>query len=453
MNKKLILGVAPTRRGWFTNSKVMENRDAINKAAHELCDESDAEFVGIEGLSSDGTMSELSDADRIIERFRKKNVNALFIPHVNFGQEETVLKLAKALMVPTLIWGERDGCPNGLSERLTDTQCGLFATGKVLYRCNIPFTYIENSYLSDKVFQDGFRNFLAAARIVINLKNVRIGQISVRPQPFLSVMINESELMERFGIELVPIHASYITENAKKLASSINVQHILNDYQSAGIDLSSMSKEARHNMAGLELSIRNFAEENSCSAVVSECWNIYRESLCIRPCAAFGNLSDSGLPIACENDVHGAISMLIAQACNNGNEPIFLADLTQRHPSNDNAELLWHCGPFPKSLKGQEGKPFINDGTGNWRLKDGPLTLIRFDGCHGVYNLFSGEAKTCEGPITNGNYVWSEVTNWPNWEQKLVTGPYIHHVACVYGKYVNAIKEACKYIPVSFDEP
>ena len=52
----------------------------------------------------------------------------------------------------------------------------------------------------------------------------------------------------------------------------------------------------------------------------------------------------------------------------------------------------------------------------------------------------------CEGPVTNGNYVWIETGNWPEWEKKLIYGPYIHHLVGVHGCYADVLKESCKYI-------
>ena len=57
------------------------------------------------------------------------------------------------------------------------------------------------------------------------------------------------------------------------------------------------------------------------------------------------------MPLSCETGINGAITLAILRACNLFEESEFLADLTIRHPQNDNAELLWHCGPFPYSLK------------------------------------------------------------------------------------------------------
>lgn len=69
------------------------------------------------------------------------------------------------------------------------------------------------------------------------------------------------------------------------------------------------------------------------------------------PCVVLGEMADNGMPLSCETDINGAITLAILRACNLFEESEFLADLTIRHPQNDNAELLWHCGPFPYSLK------------------------------------------------------------------------------------------------------
>ena len=83
----------------------------------------------------------------------------------------------------------------------------------------------------------------------------------------------------------------------------------------------------------------------------------------------------------------------------------------------------------------------------HFRLKDGTLTVARFDGERGQFRLGFGEGKMVEGPETQNNYAWVEVDNWPRWERTLMEGPYIHHLAMAYGHYGDALQEACKYIP------
>ena len=157
----------------------------------------------------------------------------------------------------------------------------------------------------------------------------------------------------------------------------------------------------------------------------------------------------------CETDIHGAITAVMTQALTFNTEPQFFADLTVRHPEDDNAELLWHCGNFPRSLAGDQASAVAGlnrynadrYGVAQWELKSGELTIARFDGDHGDYRLLIGEAVTTEGPRNLGSYVWMKVENWPLWEHRLVEGPYIHHVSGVYGHYGDILLEACRYIP------
>ena len=168
-------------------------------------------------------------------------------------------------------------------------------------------------------------------------------------------------------------------------------------------------------------------------------------------CAVIGELTDMGIPVSCETDINGAITMAILRACTLGEQAEFLADLTIRHPENDNAELLWHCGPFPYSLKAAESKARIVGGQEQFELKQGDLTVCRFDEIDGEYYLFAGEARTTTGPETMGTYVWMETDNWKKWEEKLMFGPYIHHLGGIYGKMFPVLKEAARYLGVKLD--
>jgi hypothetical protein len=94
---------------------------------------------------------------------------------------------------------------------------------------------------------------------------------------------------------------------------------------------------------------------------------------------------------------------------------------------------------------GRVGSKF--EGRGQWELQEGDMSIARFDVIEGKYSLFPGEARAVDGPMTTGTYVWAEVDDWKRWEEKFIFGPYIHHVAVVYGRYQQVLAEACKYIP------
>ncbi len=400
--KKLRLGVAATRRDSWAAPKAFENYRAImawlsGKADQydiELIDMSELKFEDkevvfgkeIRKMKADVLLTDYEDAVIAAEHFKRKKVDALFFPFCDFGQEEAVAKLAKEVRVPVLIWGPRDEMPVGMEWRPTDTQCGLFAASKVLQRYGIQFTYIENCRLEDPLFEKEFLKFIRCADIVSAFRSLRILQLSVRPQQFLGVMVNEGELLERFGIEVVPVTTSELfaeiaraeEEDQEEIESFCReTKEIL---RSSGTLNPSETGKHLEVLGAVTAGIMRLAKKYRCTAAACECWH---EIVCrydISPCFALGELNERGLPCACEMDIHGAVSSVIAAAANRYREPSFLADLTIRHPDQDNVELLWHCGPFAKSLKDPKQEGYVAEtGQGYYPLKKGGLTIVRLD--------------------------------------------------------------------------
>ena len=195
------------------------------------------------------------------------------------------------------------------------------------------------------------------------------------------------------------------------------------------------------------LALCEMAERHDIDGVAMECWSLLPERYGISGCQIVGQLCQRGLPCACEGDVLGAVTAVMMQAAALDKEPVFFSDITSRHPEQDNTELLWHCGPYPPSLAHPDTPPKSTfHGRGAFQLKNGPITIARLDAANGRYSLFSGEGRGVDGPPKKGNYVWLEVDCWADWEEKIVFGPYIHHVAGAYGQYSQILSEACKYL-------
>ncbi|GIP57671.1 L-fucose/L-arabinose isomerase family protein [Paenibacillus woosongensis] len=453
--KKLKLGYAPTRRFTFSAEDAFKYKVMIKEKIQSFG--MDFELVDLEGINEEGLLyDDHIAADRIVERFKRENVDAVFFPHCNFGTEDTVARVGKALGKPVLLWGPRDEAPLEDGMRLRDTQCGLFATGKVLRRFNVPFTYVTNSRVDSPVFERGFTNFVAAANVVKQFRNLRILQIGPRPTSFWTMICNEGELLERFGIELHPITLIDIQRASQRIekGSSSELAEAI-DYIKAKLDWSEVTEEDVRRIAALKVAMKQYAVQNGCSAIAIQCWSALQEAMGIMPCLANAILTDEQIPVTCETDIHGAITSVMVQAATMNQLPTFFADLTVRHPENENGELLFHCGNFPVSLSVEErpklSRHFLFDdhapGTHEGEIKGGGMTLARFDGDHGEYQLFLGKARGIQGPYTRGSYVWVEVNDWPLWEEKLVKGPYVHHSVGIHANVIPALYEACNYIP------
>lgn len=453
--KTVKIGVAPLRRtAWshkpFNLGEAIKYKEMILKHLKNY----DVELVTLEGITEDGLLFNVEDAEKVAELFIREGVDGVFVPHCNFGSEESAARLCRRVGKPVLLWGPKDYVNPDDFYRYRDSQCGLFATSKVLQMYGVEFSYIENCDIEDNIFAEGFRKFLAVASVIREFRKLRIGQIGTRPAPFVSVKCNEMELLQKFGIEVIPITMTDLkrkfdecrTKNHDRIMEQVEIMKQTFTVKCA-------DEDQLERIAALKLTVEEWALEERLSAAVAMCWGPMIETVGIAPCFVLGEVCDDGFPFICESDIHGAVTAVMAMAAARYTTPIFLSDITIRHPENPNAELLWHCGAFAKSLARESEELVINkhynrlcSAVGEWELKGGLLTIARFDCINGQYSIFLGNAKGTQGPKTVGSYLWMEVDDWSKWENKLIYGPYIHHCVGIHADVVPVLEEACRYI-------
>ncbi|HHV10876.1 MAG TPA: fucose isomerase [Clostridiales bacterium] len=450
---KLRLGVLPIKRSYLSLDVAAVEKDRMFSVIRAIKPEA-VTLVDIEDICNRGVAYRQEDIKAVVEKFKKEEIEAIFLMHCDFGEEEIAVKIVRSFRLPLLLWGPRDQRPNKPGAYGRDTQCGIFANSKVLLRNNITFSYIYNVDTDSVEFRDGYENFLRTAMIVRDLKDLRIAQIGQRPRQFMSVIASEGALMESFGIEVVPISAYEIITQTISLADSDDAQ-VAEEVRKLKdkMDCSGMEEVQLRRIAALKKIVLARMEENGCRAGAIECWSLFPAAMGIPPCMIISELADMGLPLACEADLNGALTSVIAQAAGLNEQAVFFADLTIRNPENDNSELLWHCGPFPYSLREEVCRARMVDGQATWQLKKGDITILRCDDLAGSYYLTAAEGSAVEGPETTGSYVWFGAKDWKTLEETFVYGPYIHHVAGIYGNYARVIEEAARYLPLKWDKP
>ena len=222
--------------------------------------------------------------------FKEKDVDAIFIINCNFGNEEAAGKIAQMIGKPVLLWGPRDTifCEDGT--RYTDTQCGLFSISKQLKRYGIPFSYIENCNIEDKAFDIGLRQFMSVVCMVKNFYKLRIVQVGARVKPFKSVMINEMELMERFGIDIVPVNMAEAIDKLNKIYNE-NTEQLRTDAEEIKkkIDTSSISDELLVKMMALYIFIGKLMKKTR-QVLFQQNLDIYAACFGAMPCLAMSIL-------------------------------------------------------------------------------------------------------------------------------------------------------------------
>lgn len=451
--QKIKIGFVPTRRNIFSADAAIE----FANYTRDKLDELGINYVDIQDVNDDGLLYDDEGLEKIYKKFVAEGIDGLFIANENFGTEYEVARLAAKFNVPVLLWGPKDEAPAPDGSRQRDTQCGLFAIGKVLRHFNVPFTYIRNSDISDPSFSRGVIDFIKVCNVVKTFRNTRILQIGPRPFDFWSVIVNEGELLEKFGIQLSPIPLGELTSYMKGLIENKDprIEETKQVYRE-WCDIQ-ITDEAFTKVAALKLAMGDKMDQYGCNAGTIQCWTELQDEIGILPYASEALLQTEGRPVTCEVDINGAISELLAESATLGEEKALFADVNCRHPENENGELLQHLGTFAfQTAKDRPVLPpshFVFDypGSAAFGIKDGTYTLVRFDGDHGDYSMLVGNAKTCEGPYEQGTYAWFEFKDLNRFEAKYVYGPYIHHMAGVRADVVPILAEAGKYLGVKAD--
>ena len=444
-----LLGLVPIGKFVFSHEAALEQKEKVEGLLNRM----EVSYVGLDEVLPDGMVRDQAHVEPVVRHLREKGVDAIFMPHCNFGTEGACGMIGRKLDVPVLLWGPRDAAPEPDGTRRRDTLCGLFASSKVLHRLGVEFTYVENCPVDDPILERGIRKFLSAANVVRGMRNMRIGKVGNRIDFFWTCITNESELLERFDIEIQPIDLLTVTRDTKERAIAERDAYVdeikrLEDrlsFEGFG------SIDPIVNVLAFRDQLLHLAEEEGLTAFAVESFMSICEELGAMVEFALAEVTQRGLPATTETDIHGAISSVLLQHAAGGTDPTFLADLTIRHPDRDDAVLLWHCG-FPLDLAASDSPasvgphwilPDVPPGSCHWRLKDGPLTICRFDGSTNDYRLVAGEGKTVEGPSTQNVYAWMTVDNWPAWER-----------TCTYGHHAGALREACRYVDgLDFESP
>ncbi len=454
---KVKIGLVPMRRNttdrprgasWNWYSPEQRCKEVVGYIENNYTSDK-VEFVDTKGLGIGDLIFDGKSAKQAIERMKSEKVDAIVIINCNFGNEEAAGDIANEVGKPVLIWAPLDEEYSPDGTRTTDSQCGLFGVSRQLQRFHIPFSSIPSCKVDSDEFKEGFERFIRVSCMVKNFKGMRIGQVGTRPAPFYSVIYNEGELLEKFGIRVVTVNFA-VVEQRMKAAAEQGKEEIAKfaEYFRNNYKLDDLTEGYVEKMATMAVMYKKLFEEYDLDIMAAECWTatpIMFEGLA--PCAVFGLLNDLGYMIACESDIHAAMTMAVLKSATLGEGKPLFGEFTVRHPEDKNVELLWHCGQFPLSQKACDCEAKIVNQREWFRGKDGTYTAARIDQESGKYMMLPLLCKTAEGPATNGTYIWAEFDDLAKVEQKVLQGPYIHHFIEIEGDFREELNEFCKFIP------
>ena len=457
LNYQVTIGLAPMRRNvsarpsgspFAWDSAERREEEVISYIEEHFANEN-VRFVNTKGLGCNNLMFDNASMQEFATHFQAQKVDAVMLINCNFGNEEIAGDLAAILGKPVLIWAPLDEefMPDGT--RTTDSQCGIFGISRQLQRLHIPFSHLPTCKVDSPEFREGLERFVRVCCMVKNFKGMRIGQVGCRPTPFCSVIINEGELLETFGIRIIPINMALIAQRMET-AEAQYPEEIKRyaAYFTENYAVDQQTQEYIQKMAALAAVYVHLFEEFQLDVLSAECWTATPHMFGgLAPCAVNGMLCDMGYLVACETDIHLIITAALLKCATLGQGTPLQGEFTIRHPENKNAELLWHCGPFALSQKAKDSEAKLVNQRQWFRAKDGFYTMARLDQESGKYMILPLTCKTTTGPHTSGTYMWAEFEDLQAVEDRLIQGPYIHHFAEIEGDWRKELQEFCKYVP------
>ena len=155
----------------------------------------------------------------------------------------------------------------------------------------------------------------------------------------------------------------------------------------------------------LYLALKRLVEAENLDAIAIRCWPELPRDYGQWPYLAVTRLADEGLPVACEGDVDGALTMLCCKFLGCGAP--YISDWLEHDRSSF---VCWHGGMCPTCLTSDSiirphfnnKKPAVVDAT----LKPGmAVTVCRFWVCDGKYHamICNGQSKPAKRPLSGNN--------------------------------------------------
>ncbi|HUV00565.1 MAG TPA: L-fucose/L-arabinose isomerase family protein [Bacteroidales bacterium] len=452
-----LIGLIIGNRNFFPSNLCIEARERLIKVLKE-------EGITAVILNSDetpyGTVETFDDAKKCAKLFaqNKEKMIGILVSLPNFGDERSVAESIRqsGLNLPVLIHAFQDNLVKlGASSR-RDSFCGKISVCNNLFQFGIKYS-LTSSHTVDpesEKFRIDFRRFVQTCRIVNGLKNVRFGQIGIRPANFATVRYSE-KLLERHNITVEPLDLSEIIARANSINDNeIELKNKVLEIQDYVLTSSVPAKKIVQ-MAKLGVAIDRFVRENDLSGIAIQCWTSLQLNFGVMPCTLMSMLGNKLIPSACETDIPGLVGMYALSLASQS--PSALLDWNNNYDENSDKSIVFHCSNIPKIFFGENAEMSYNSIIANAVGKDksfgtvvGIMKPQKVTYCRVSTDEYQGRLKTYigEGNMTNdkvktfGGYGTINIPNFQELLKFICKNGFEHHVAVTSGEVSNALNEA-----------
>ena len=392
-------------------------------------------------FTSAGIATSVDELAPVVGNLKKEDIDLLIVQAGSFSWDNLAAHIVSQLPnIPMILWAVREPPMDGGMLKV-NSLCSVMMNGAALGKLGKEFRFAYGAPGDARVSEV----LTQSVRVVSALKKLRtskLGLAGYRPPGFYGSTFNEMALRKLLGIEMEHIGLTDIMD----AYSGMSDEAVAKDaevWKSGGYGRSDAVDEGLLNSSRLYLAIKKCIDDNSVAALALKCWpELANKDLL--PCVANSRLNDDGIPVACEGDVHGAMSQMMQTALTG--EPTFFCDLVDLDESR-NAAFFWHCGACPAHYAGGKEKSSLGTqpsrvATWNYTcpiiefpVKPGRVTVCRLCELNGKYRLFVATGEALEiGLDMRGNCTWVKLDSDARRTVEFIVENHVeHHFALSYG--------------------
>ncbi len=383
------IGFVPIARPTF-------DLDLARQLTSQVCDSLRA--AGYTLIGSQDLVMDSAAVDSRISQLADASCDMLLVLQSTFADSAMVLRLARALDMPLLLWALPEAQVGG---RLRiNSFCGINLAAHGLRRAGIRYEYVY-APPDDSAAHAKLRDFAFAAHIKRRLAGARIGRLGEHPEGFDTCRVNQAGLRERFGIEIAQLELEAFFTRARQ-ADKAKVKALAGDLRGTLAGYDDLDQRATEGSLGVYVALDELAREKRLGGLAARCWPEFFTELGCSACGALSLLSDALLPCSCEADVNGTITQLILQWVSG--QPAFGSDVVAIDAEADEA-TLWHCGLAPLSMADPDVQPSAAIHSNRAKpllmqfpLKPGRVTIARLSEASGEFRLVIGGGEMLKAP-------------------------------------------------------
>ena len=458
VHKTLTFGVIVSSRQFFNPAHAVGARQeilaALGKQGHQA-------VIGEPGLTSDGAVACLADAQKYAALFREKRdeIDGIIVVLANFGDEIAVVETIRlaGLGVPVLV----QACPDQLGQLdvkgRRDAYCGKISVCNNLYQYGIAWTDTASHTvdLAGAEFSADLDFFGRVCRTVRGLRSARIGSIGTRPAAFQTVRYSE-KLLQRSGITVVPIDLSEVFARVDRLADGdLGLVEKLKAIAGYGTVPASIHRDKVIRQAKFGVVVERWMDENECDASAIQCWNSIQQNYGCASCLSMSMMGEDLRPSACEVDITGAVSMYALDLASG--QPAALLDWNNNYADMADLVVGTHCSNYPKGFMGTPieisnldllGETFGAEncfGAIKGHVAPGAFTFFRAstDDTQGRIKCYAGQGEFTADPFNmDGGIAVCRIENVRGLMTHITRQGFEHHVAMVRGSSAKVLEEA-----------